>query len=66
MAQTSDRLSAIAAAYLNTTPADIERAGSSPRLSDKVAADIRSLSASVLRQDEVRGLRKLVSKVLGR
>jgi len=60
MAQTSDRVSSIAARYVNITSRELaqKRAG-------ELVKDIRALAASVLRQDETRGLRGLVRKVTG-
>lgn len=58
MAQTSDRMSSIAAKYLNITGDDLGPGN------EHMAADIRSMAASLLRQDEVKGLRRLIRKVL--
>lgn len=64
MAKTSDRVSAIAARYLDITATELLvrcRAGQA----EELAAEIRSLAASALRQDEVKGLRKVLKLVTG-
>ena len=64
MAQTSDHISSLAARYVamsNTSlKARVENGGL-----NEVGHDIRSMAASLLRQDEVKGLRKLIRKVTG-
>lgn len=63
-AQTSDRVSSIAGRYGDITATELLvrcKAGQA----DDVAADIRSMAASLLRQDEVRGVRKLLRLVTG-
>lgn len=62
-ARTSDRVSAIAGRYVNVDPDDILAMTATPELRKDLAADIRSLAASALRQDEVSGLRKFIRKV---
>jgi hypothetical protein len=66
MARTSDRVSTIAARYANLTPARLLAATAKDSSLEATAEDIRSMAASLLRQDEQRGLRKLVRKVLGK
>lgn len=65
MAQTSDHISSLAARYVgmsNTAlKAKIENGGL-----NEVGGDIRSMAASLLRQDEVKGLRKVLRKLTGR
>lgn len=61
-AQTSDRVSSIAAKYAGITSESLKARMSFP---EETAADIRTMAASLLRQDEYRGLRGLVRKVLG-
>lgn len=61
MAQTSDKVSSIAARYTNVTAADIEIMSATQHA--ELAKDIRSMAASLLRQDEVKGLRKLARLV---
>lgn len=64
-AQTSDRISALAAAYIRTTPDDIEEAAADDRLAEKMSRDIRAMAASLMRQDETRGLRRFLKKIKG-
>lgn len=66
MAQTSDKISALAARYANITPARLLGQTAKDEGLKQTAADIRSLAASALRQDEQRGLRGLWRKVVGR
>lgn len=68
MAQTSDRISSIAARYASMSNPKFKRVIELASEEDlnEIAYDIRSMAASLLRQDEVRGFRKLVNKVLGR
>lgn len=65
MAQTSDRVSSIAAKYLQ-----IENLGhmiSEGFLdADEVAADLKTLSGSALRNDEHRGFRGTITRLLSR
>jgi hypothetical protein len=61
--QTSDRVSSLAASYVGITSRQLENL--TPERSVAMAADIRSMAASLLAQDEVRGLRKLIRKVIG-
>jgi hypothetical protein len=66
MARTSDRVSKLAGKYINITPGELlGRLGQSGG-AQEIAADIRSIAASALRQDETRGLRGAVKKLLGR
>lgn len=64
MAQTSNEVSALAARYMRYTPGQL--AVETRSRPEALAADIRSLAASALRQDETRGLRGLIRKVIGR
>jgi hypothetical protein len=61
MAQTSDKVSSIAARYVNfrfpIRPVTMHEA-------NKIESDVRAMAASLLRQDEVKGLRKL-GRILG-
>jgi hypothetical protein len=66
-AQTSDRISAIAARRVKLMPADLALA--TPVEREAIAADVRSMAASLLRQDETKGLRQprgLIGRILGR
>ena len=65
-AKTSDRVSSIAAAYAGITDDGLLTLTATQELREETAADIRTMAASLLRQDEVRGIRKLIRKVTGR
>jgi len=64
-AQTSDRISTIAARYANLTPARLLALTAKDSTLEIAASEIRSMAASLIRQDEVKGIRKLARKVLG-
>ena len=63
MARTSDRVSKIAARFLNVKAETLMALTAKPSTAEVLANDIRSLAASCLRQDETKGLRKLLKKV---
>ena len=63
MAQTSDKISSIAARYIGLSNADLGRKVETREGRNEVAHDMRAMAASLLRQDEVKGLRKFISKV---
>lgn len=63
MAQTSDRVSSIAARFLNIKAETLMALTAKQSTAEILADDIRSMAASLLRQDEVRGFRKLIRKV---
>lgn len=63
MAQTSDRVSTLAARYADITADELLMMNDVQRR--QTAGEIRSMAMSLLRQDEVRGLRKFVRKVFG-
>jgi hypothetical protein len=66
-AQTSERLSALAARLMKLRAEDLNGLTAEERRN--AAANIRSLAASVLRQDETKGPRQsrgLISRMLGR
>lgn len=65
MAQTSDHVSSLAARYVSMSNTTLKAKLQGDGLNE-VAHDIRSMAASLLRQDEHRGLRKLINKVVGR
>lgn len=65
MAQTSDKTSSIAARYVKLDPDTLLALTATPASRVSTASDIRSMAASLLRQDEVRGIRKFIRKVLG-
>lgn len=62
-AQTSDRISSLAGKYQTLTADRLVSLTETEEHRRKTAAEIRSMAASLLRQDETRGLRKLVSYV---
>jgi hypothetical protein len=66
MSKTSDRVSSIAARYAKITPQELLARTATEFMCKATAEDIRSMAASLLRQDEVRGLRKLIRKVVGK
>jgi hypothetical protein len=71
MAQSSDRVSRIAATRARTSTREIvamvENYRTNPHGLELLAQDIRALCGSVLRQDETKGPRKgLVARILGR
>lgn len=57
MAQTSDRVSSIAAQLMNIEVADIIDAASEPAKALALRNDIRSVAASAVRNDETKGSR---------
>jgi hypothetical protein len=57
--RTSDKVSSIAARYVNFGAQDFPTTGE--RRAD-LARDIRSMAASLLAQDEVKGFRKLIRR----
>ena len=57
-AQTSDRVSSLAARYFNITPEQLAALMDHPAGPQKVAKDIHSMAASLVRQDQVKGPRK--------
>lgn len=65
MAQTSDKVSSIAARLLNVTPAYLIARTAKDSTAAQLAEDIRAVAASALRQDERKGLRGLIRKVIG-
>ena len=60
--QTSDRVSSIAARRLKITGLEIRMVASIEE-ANELAADVRSMAASLLRQDEVKGLRGVVRRL---
>jgi hypothetical protein len=65
MAQTSDRVSKLAATYVKVTPDILQKLCADDHLRRSAAADIRTMAASLLRQDEVRGVRAFLRKAFG-
>lgn len=66
MAQTSDKISSLAARYVGMSNTRFRQLVENPESLNELAFDVRSMAASLLRQDEVKGLRGLVRKVLAR
>lgn len=64
-AQTSDRISSLAARYRKITGDELLALTATPELREQTAADIRSMTASLARQDETKGFRKLLRLVTG-
>jgi UTP-glucose-1-phosphate uridylyltransferase len=62
-AQTSDRLSTIASHYADISPDMIRALAQNESSRIQLAAQIRQMAMSLVRQDETRGLRGLVRKV---
>ena len=62
MSQTSDKVSSIAARLLKVTPAYLIARTAKDSSAEQLAEDIRAVAASALRQDEVKGIRKLIRK----
>lgn len=65
MAKTSDKMSSIAARYIGMSNTALKAKLENRDGLAEVGHDIRAMAASLLRQDEVKGLRKFVRKVLG-
>jgi hypothetical protein len=63
MAQTSDKVSSIAARYATMTADRLLSLTATDEMRRQTAEEIKTLAASALRQDETRGLRKLLRKV---
>ncbi len=66
MSQTSDRVSSMAARHVNLTAETIMALAAKQSTAEILAGEIRSMAASLLRQDEHRGLRGLIRKAMGR
>lgn len=65
MAQTSDVISSLAARYVGITAEQLYAITSDAVQRRQTAGEISSMAASLLRQDEVKGLRGLIKKVAG-
>jgi hypothetical protein len=63
MVQTSDRVSSIAARYASMTARRLGEKLKDPTEAANTAADIRTLAASCLRQDQHKGLRGLLKRI---
>jgi len=64
-AQTSDRVSKLAARYIKMTPERLAALMEPADGPQRVARELHTMAASLLRQDEVKGLRGLLKKVIG-
>lgn len=65
-ARTSNKVSSLAATYVKVTESILQRLCADDHLRAQAAADIRTMAASLLRQDEHKGLRGLIRKAIGR
>lgn len=65
-AQTSDEISALAAKYATLTHERLLGMTATEPMRRATAAEIRSMAASLLRQDETKGVRGFIRKVLGK
>lgn len=66
MAQTSDRVSSIASRWGRVSSEQIRAMCQTDECRlEEFASDVRSMAASLLRQDETKGLRGFVRKLLG-
>lgn len=65
MAETSDRISSMAARYRRITADGLLSATATDALREQTAADIRSMAASLARQDETKGIRGFIKRVAG-
>lgn len=64
MARTSDKVSSLAARYAGITPDELLLLAASDKAREQTATHIRSMAASLLRQDEQKGLRKLLRRFM--
>lgn len=63
MARTSDRVSRLASQYAKLTPESLKARCSTDFMREATAQDIRTLAASLLRQDEHKGLRGILKRI---
>jgi hypothetical protein len=63
--KTSDKVSKIAARYMSLSSATLMGLTAKPSTCEITAAEIRTLAASCLAQDQHKGLRGLIRKVTG-
>lgn len=63
MAETSDRVSSIAGRMAKLSPATVRITAADPAQLNAFVKDVRTMAASLLRQDETRGLRRMLLKV---
>jgi hypothetical protein len=65
-AQTSDRVSSIAARYAKITPQELLARTATEFMCKATVEDIQSMAGSLLRQDQHKGLRGFIRKVTGK
>lgn len=65
MAQTSDKVSSIAGRYIGMSNTALKAKVETRDGLAEVGHDVRAMAASLLRQDEVKGLRKVMRRVFG-
>lgn len=65
MAQTSDTISSLAAKYVGMSNTALQAKLANRDGRNEVAHDVRRMAASLLRQDEHRGLRGIIRKAFG-
>lgn len=65
-AQTSDRVSRLAAQYVKMTAEGLKARCSTDFMREATAEDIRTIAASALRQDQTKGLRARLKRMIGR
>jgi hypothetical protein len=66
MAKTSDRVSSIAGRYANLTPNQLAGMTATGKGLAETTEDIKSMAASLLRQDENKGLRGFLRRLTGK
>lgn len=62
-ARTSDRVSSIAARFLNVKAETLMALTAKQSTAETLAADVRSMAASLLRQDENKGIRAVGKRI---
>ena len=63
MARTSDRVSRLASRYARLTPETLHALSQSVASREATAEEIRSMAASLLAQDEHKGLRGILKRI---
>lgn len=66
MAQTGDKISSLAGRYANVTADELLALTASDGMRRETAWEIRRMAASLLRQDETKGVRGIIRKVFKR
>lgn len=62
-AQTSDKVSSIAARYATITRQELLARTATDFMQEATVSDIRTMAASLLRQDETKGFRRLLKRI---